>query len=70
MKLRRTALERGLLNREDTARREAEFSIAVRDIGELPPVKHPRRRSRCKKNFRSFCEKYFPNTFTLGWYDS
>jgi len=39
----------------------------VMDIGELPPIKNKRRRNKCRKSFRKFCETYFPNRFNIKW---
>lgn len=54
-------------HKERTRERQLAQSLKGRDIGELPEVKNPRRRSRCKRNLRAFCEQYFPQTFHLGW---
>lgn len=35
----------------------------------MPSVANPRRRIACTKDFRKFCEEYFPNTFPLAWSD-
>lgn len=38
-----------------------------REVGPLPKVANSRLKSRAKKNFRYFCERYFPQTFYLPW---
>jgi hypothetical protein len=47
--------------------RSADLSLAGRDIGDLPTVANPPRRQRAERDFRFFCESYFPFTFTLAW---
>ena len=47
--------------------RNIALALAGRDIGELPPVADPERKAACERNFRLFCETYFPETFTLAW---
>ena len=53
----------GQHNREIAARRSRNISGAVRDIGELPPVKNPKRRAACKNDLERFCSTYFPPSF-------
>ena len=38
-----------------------------RDIAPLPEIVDPERKKNCERNFRSFCESYFPETFNLEW---
>ena len=53
---------------KDRARaRNAAISAAGRDIGPIPAVEGPARRERATKDFRYFCEQYFPAAFTLAW---
>ena len=47
--------------------RQAEQSLAGRDIGPLPEVVNPDRKSACERNFQLFCESYFPETYSLAW---
>jgi len=47
--------------------RQAEQSQAGRDIGDLPAVANPARKKECERNFRLFCESYFPETYSLEW---
>ena len=47
--------------------RQAEQSLAGRDIGPLPEVVNPDRKAACKRNFQLFCESYFPETYSLAW---
>jgi hypothetical protein len=42
-------------------------SAAGREIGEIPPVEHPKRRAAAAKDFRLFCETYLSTTFSLAW---
>lgn len=54
--------------RRDAERaRQAEQSLSGRDIGELPPIADPVRKAACERNFRLFCESYFPATYSLEW---
>ncbi len=54
--------------RRDAERnRQAEQSLAGRDIGELPAVVNPERKAACERNFRLFCESYLPETYSLAW---
>ena len=56
-------------HRERARARQAKLSESGRNIGEIPPVAYPRRRSARKRNLRRFCEAYFPQTFSLAWSD-
>ncbi|MDD4818265.1 MAG: phage terminase large subunit family protein [Victivallaceae bacterium] len=47
--------------------RNIALALAGRDIGELPPVVNQERKAACEKDFRLFCESYFPEAFTLEW---
>jgi hypothetical protein len=53
--------------RDAERRRQAEQSLAGRDIGALPDVANPQRKADCEKNFQLFCESYFSETFALEW---
>jgi len=53
--------------KERAAARAKALSLAGRNIGELPAVENPRRKKRAATDFKYFCEKYFPATFTLKW---
>lgn len=55
--------------RERALARSKALSMSGRDIGELPEVQKPDRKARAARDFRFFCEQYFPQTFTLGWSD-
>lgn len=54
-------------HRERAAARSREQSEKSREIGAIPPVKDAKRKRRCKKNFRAFCEAYLGQTFRLAW---
>lgn len=55
-------------DRRDAERaRQAEQSLAGRDIGELPEVENPLRKTECERNFQLFCESYFSDTYSLPW---
>ncbi len=47
--------------------RNAVLSLSGRDIGDLPPIADPARRTKAARDFRFFCEVYFPQTFHLKW---
>lgn len=47
--------------------RQAEQSLAGRDIGPLPEVVNPDRKAACERNFQLFCESYFPESYSLAW---
>jgi len=47
--------------------RNIALALAGRDIGELPEVMHPELKAACRRDFRMFCETYFPETFNLAW---
>jgi hypothetical protein len=47
--------------------RNLAISLAGRDIGDLPEVANPPRRRQAARDFRFFCDSYFPLTFHLSW---
>jgi len=49
--------------------RNAMLSLSGRDIGDLPVVADPGRKAKAARDFRFFCETYFPQTFHLKWSD-
>jgi hypothetical protein len=53
--------------RETQAEISRRKSSQRREIGAVPPIKSPRRRMRCRKSLRLFCETYNPEAFTLAW---
>ena len=53
--------------KERARARNAALALAGRDIGELPEVDNPDRKDRASRDFRYFCETYFPLTFHLAW---
>ncbi len=55
--------------KERERERNAEDSASGRDIAPLPEVVNPLRKQACERNFRLFCESYFPDTFALDWSD-
>lgn len=55
--------------KERAAQRNRELALLGRDIGELPAVVNPERKAKAERNFRFFCEQYFPQTFHLPWSD-
>lgn len=54
-------------HKDRAARRSAELSAAGRDIGDLPAIADPARRTNAATNFQFFCEAYFPQSFHLAW---
>ncbi len=55
--------------KERARQRNAMLSFSGRDIGDLPDVADPARKERAARDFRFFCEVYFPQTFHLKWSD-
>ncbi|GIK54168.1 MAG: hypothetical protein BroJett014_31410 [Planctomycetota bacterium] len=55
--------------KERARQRNAMLSLSGRDIGDLPEVADPKRKERAARDFRYFCETYFPQTFHLKWSD-
>lgn len=53
--------------KERARARNAAIAQAGRDIGELPAIANPDRRHQSERDFRFFCEAYFPLTFHLAW---
>ena len=53
--------------KEIQRQRQAERSKSGRNIGALPDVADPKRKAKCRRNFRLFCQTYFKQTFALGW---
>ncbi len=51
------------------ADRQRKMAASGREIGDLPPVVNPQRKALCERNFRLFCERYFPHVFILEWSD-
>ena len=56
-------------HRESAAQRQADLSLAGRDIGELPAVVDEARKESCRFDLRKFCETYFPEVYNLEWSD-
>lgn len=55
--------------RERLAKIAAERSAKGRNFDGIPPIANVRRRARCRKSLRAFCETYNPAAFYLGWAD-
>jgi hypothetical protein len=55
--------------READLGRKHEAYAKGREIGDIPPVAHPRRKKVASRDFRKFCGSYFPQTFDLAWSD-
>jgi hypothetical protein len=47
--------------------RQAAQSAAGRDIGSIPKPAKPKRRKKCEKSLKDFCETYLPEWFHLEW---
>ncbi len=54
---------------DEVVRRDRDLpdSFTGRDIDALPEIINPARKEACRRNFRLFCETYFPQTFHLAW---
>jgi hypothetical protein len=49
------------------SKKQRASSLAARDIGPRLAPKDPARREACRRDFRLFCETYFPDLFYLRW---
>lgn len=56
--------------REAKRKWAAQQSSANREIGPIRPIADPKRRARCRKSLRKFCETYNPSAFNLQWSDA
>ncbi len=54
-------------HKERVAQRNREMALLGRDIGEMPAIVNAERKDRAARDFRYFCEQYFPQTFHLPW---
>lgn len=65
-----TAEQRHQRHKEASRRYVAEGSQSGRDIArDYPPPGDMAARDACERDFRLFCETYFPNAFSLAWSD-
>ncbi len=55
--------------RDRKAREARSLSLSGRYIAPLPAVVDADRRDACARDFRAFCERYFPLTFHMAWSD-
>ena len=55
--------------KEAARARNAALSAIGRDIGAIPEVIDPQRKAHAGRDFRFFCEAYFPEAFCLPWSD-
>ena len=53
--------------KREAAARNAAASLTGRDIGELPKVKNPRRKKKCRDDLLAFCRNYFKAAFYLSF---
>ena len=64
----RASTARSYEERKEAERaRNAAQSLAGRDIAPIPDVEKPERKAVCERDFRLFCETYFPDTYALAW---
>lgn len=49
------------------AQKNAEAVRVTQEIGDLPDVVDMDRKNTCRTDFKSYCEKYHPETFVLKW---
>ncbi len=61
------AIEQYKAHKDRAAKRQRAQSEAGREIGKLPRVKNPARKLKASRNFRFFCEQYFPLRFSIAW---
>jgi len=62
--LSKTAYDR---QRARAKARSAAITLVGQDISPMPPIKDRARRARACRDFRFFCEAYFPQVFCLPW---
>lgn len=53
--------------KERSRRYQAEGSARERDIGTIPKPKNARRRKKCERKLKLFCETYFPDACRNPW---
>jgi hypothetical protein len=53
--------------RDDQAELMRRRSAARREVGEIPPIADVRRRGRCRRSLRLFCETYNREAFSIAW---
>jgi hypothetical protein len=53
---------------KDIIRKRAARAMA-QDIGEIPPIKNPKRRQKALKSLKDYAETYFPAMIYFGWSD-
>ena len=63
----RTGAERYEEKRRRAAEESRRLTAEGQDIGEIPDIVDVRRRGRCRKSLRLFCETYNPEAFAMGW---
>lgn len=56
-------------HRDKMAEKSRERSERDREIGPLPKVEKKRRKDKCRKSLRLFCETYLADRFDLAWSD-
>ncbi|MDM4015969.1 terminase gpA endonuclease subunit [Roseiconus lacunae] len=54
-------------HKQRAAKRSREQAAAGTDIGSIPRVRNGRRKKRCGKSLKAFCESYFPDKFYYGF---
>lgn len=55
--------------REAAAEQSRRQTEAGQDIGEIPPIANVKRRARCRKSLKAFCETYNRSAFSMAWSD-
>lgn len=55
--------------RDSQARLMREKAAKGRELGGIPDIANVRRRAKCRKSLKAFCETYNPAAFYLGWAD-
>jgi energy-coupling factor transporter ATP-binding protein EcfA2 len=54
-------------HRQAAAKRARMESAGDREIGPVPAIENPKRRSECEQDLQLALESYFPDVFALGW---
>ena len=65
-----TARNEAYERRKEIVKEQAALQArAAAEIGDLPNVKNPERKEKCRRNFGLFGKEYFPDIFVLPWSD-
>lgn len=54
-------------HKERMRERSRQLALSGRDIGAIPPVKNPTRKTRALRHYQGFLEEFFPERFPMSW---